>query len=88
MTARMCASSAATSGARRARWKASPPILFISMSRSRRAPQDLPVENTRHAFAYVFAGSGKFCNASGPLAVHGSVNWLDTAPPSKPIIAR
>jgi quercetin 2,3-dioxygenase len=23
----------------------------------------------RHAFAYVFAGGGKFCNASSPLAV-------------------
>ena len=29
----------------------------------------LPVETTRHAFAYVFAGSGTFCNASEPLAV-------------------
>jgi redox-sensitive bicupin YhaK (pirin superfamily) len=29
----------------------------------------IPVETSRHAFAYVFAGSGKFCNASGPLAV-------------------
>ncbi len=29
----------------------------------------LPVETTRHAFAYVFAGSGKFSNASGPQAV-------------------
>ncbi|MGH9416688.1 MAG: pirin family protein [Terriglobales bacterium] len=29
----------------------------------------LPVEVSRHAFAYVFGGSGKFCNASGPLAV-------------------
>ena len=42
----------------------------------------LPVETTRHAFAYVFAGSGKFCNASGPLAVPTeAVKWLDTAPP-------
>ena len=31
--------------------------------------KSLPVETTRHAFAYVFAGSGRFCNASGPLAV-------------------
>src|SRR5207249_6735856 len=31
--------------------------------------KELPVESGRHAFAYVFAGSGKFCNASGPLAV-------------------
>src|SRR6185436_427084 len=42
----------------------------------------LPVETTRHAFAYVFAGSGKFCNASGPLAVPTeSVGWLETTPP-------
>ena len=32
----------------------------------------------------MFAGSGKFCNASGPLAVPTeSVGWLDTAPPSE-----
>jgi quercetin 2,3-dioxygenase len=42
----------------------------------------LPVETTRHAFAYVFAGGGKFCNASGPLAVPTeSARWADTAPP-------
>jgi len=29
----------------------------------------LPVETTRQAFAYVFAGGGKFSNASEPLAV-------------------
>ena len=29
----------------------------------------LPVETTRHAFAYVFAGGGKFGNASDPQAV-------------------
>jgi len=44
----------------------------------------LPVDTSRNAFAYVFAGSGKFCNASGPLAVPTeSVNWLDTAPPAE-----
>jgi redox-sensitive bicupin YhaK (pirin superfamily) len=44
----------------------------------------LPVETTRHAFAYVFAGNGKFCNASGPLAVPTeSVGWLDTKPPAE-----
>src|SRR5258708_7921476 len=44
----------------------------------------LPVETARHAFAYVFAGSGKFCNASGPLAVPTErVGWLETkAPPA------
>ncbi len=42
----------------------------------------LPVETTRHAFAYVFAGSGKFCNASGPLAVPTeSVGWCSDEPP-------
>ncbi len=43
----------------------------------------LPVETTRHAFAYVFAGSGRFCNASGPLAVptEGVGWWSSTAPP-------
>jgi len=29
----------------------------------------LPIETTRNAFAYVFAGSGKFANASGPQGV-------------------
>src|ERR1041384_4810580 len=44
----------------------------------------LPVETTRHAFAYVFAGSGKFCNASGPLAVPTEgVGWADTTPPTE-----
>ena len=42
----------------------------------------LPIETTRHAFAYVFAGDGKFGNASGPLAVPTEgVGWLETAPP-------
>jgi redox-sensitive bicupin YhaK (pirin superfamily) len=44
----------------------------------------LPVETTRHAFAYVFAGAGKFCNASGPLAVPTEgVGWADTSPPAR-----
>ncbi len=44
----------------------------------------LPVETTRQAFAYVFAGSGKFCNASKPLAVPTEgVKWLETAPPTE-----
>src|SRR6195256_1997857 len=42
----------------------------------------LPVETTRHAFAYVFAGGGKFCDASGPLSVPTEgIGWADTAPP-------
>jgi redox-sensitive bicupin YhaK (pirin superfamily) len=43
----------------------------------------LPIETSRHAFAYVFAGSGKFCNASEPLAVPTEgVGWMDTEPPT------
>ena len=69
-TARTCASSAETSGARPARWMASPPIRSISMSRCRRArarrcrsrPLATPSPTCSPA-------AGKFCNASGPLAV-------------------
>ncbi|MCS7061338.1 MAG: pirin family protein [Anaerolineae bacterium] len=44
----------------------------------------LPVETTRHAFAYVFAGSGKFCDASEPLAVPTEgIGWAETAPPGE-----
>jgi redox-sensitive bicupin YhaK (pirin superfamily) len=43
----------------------------------------LPIETTRNAFAYVFAGSGKFSNAAAPLAVPTEgAGWLDTKPPS------
>lgn len=59
---------------------ADPVYVDVSVPPGRR--KALPVEITRHAFAYVFAGSGKFGNASGPLAVPTeSVGWLDTAPP-------
>lgn len=59
---------------------ADPTYLDVSIGPGRR--KALPVETTRHAFAYVFAGSGTFSNASGPLAVPTeSVGWLDTAPP-------
>ena len=44
----------------------------------------IPIDTRNNAFAYVFAGSGKFCNASGPLAVPTeSVGWLDTSPPTE-----
>jgi redox-sensitive bicupin YhaK (pirin superfamily) len=46
---------------------AEPVYLDVSLPPGRR--KTLPVETTRHAFAYVFAGSGRFANASGPLAV-------------------
>ncbi len=43
----------------------------------------LPVETTSQAFAYVFAGEGRFCNASEPLAVPTEAEgWADAHPPS------
>jgi redox-sensitive bicupin YhaK (pirin superfamily) len=45
----------------------------------------LPVETTQHAFAYVFGGSGTFCNASEPLAVptEGVGWWPHATPPAE-----
>ncbi len=59
---------------------ADPIYLDVSVAPGKR--KTLPVETTRHAFAYVFAGTGTFCNASAPLAVPTEgVGWLDTDPP-------
>ena len=59
---------AATSGARGARSKASPPIRATSTSRCRRASaRRLTVETNRHAFAYVFEGSGTFSRRVGAV---------------------
>ena len=44
-----------------------PTYLDVSVWPGKR--KTLPVETQSQAFAYVFGGSGKFCNASGPLAV-------------------
>jgi redox-sensitive bicupin YhaK (pirin superfamily) len=61
---------------------ADPIYLDVSVPPGKR--KTLPVETTRHAFAYVFAGAEKFCNASGPLAVPTeAVGWADTAPPAE-----
>jgi redox-sensitive bicupin YhaK (pirin superfamily) len=62
---------------------ADPIYIDVSLPPGRR--KTLPVETTRHAFAYVFAGSGRFCNASAPLAVPTEgVGWSDiTAPPAE-----
>jgi hypothetical protein len=60
---------------------ADPIYLDVSVAPGRR--KSLPVETTRHAFAYVFAGGGKFCNASGPLAVPTEgISWSDVLPPT------
>jgi hypothetical protein len=59
---------------------AEPQYLDVSVPPRRR--RTLPVETTRHAFAYVFAGSATFCNASQPLAVPTEgLGWADTEPP-------
>ena len=61
---------------------ADPIYLDVSVPPGRR--KTLPVEITRHAFAYVFAGTGKFCNASEPLEVPTEpVSWADTNPPAE-----
>jgi redox-sensitive bicupin YhaK (pirin superfamily) len=46
---------------------AEPQYLDVWVPPGRR--RSLPVEHTRHAFAYVFAGSGRFAHASDPRAV-------------------
>jgi redox-sensitive bicupin YhaK (pirin superfamily) len=61
---------------------ADPIYLDVNVPPGRRTR--LPVESGRTVFAYVFAGDGKFCNASGPLSVPTEpVRWLDTAPPAQ-----
>ncbi len=72
-------------------WNARGPVdgiaadpIYLDVSVPPGQKRSLPVETTRHSFAYVFAGSGKFCNASGPLEVPTeSVGWADTKPPSE-----
>jgi redox-sensitive bicupin YhaK (pirin superfamily) len=61
---------------------ADPVYIDVSVPPNKR--KVLPVEATSHAFAYVFAGSGKFCNASGPLAVPTeTLSWYDHKPPTE-----
>jgi redox-sensitive bicupin YhaK (pirin superfamily) len=56
--------------------------LYVDVSVPPGKRKTLPIETKRHAFAYVFAGSGTFGNASGPLAVPTEeVKGLDTPPP-------
>jgi quercetin 2,3-dioxygenase len=56
--------------------------VYLDISVPPRKRKTLPVETTRHAFAYVFAGSGKFGNASGPRPVQTEVvgGSIATAP--------
>ena len=57
-------------------WGATGPVdgiaaepIYLDVNVPPRTKKSLPVANTRHAFAYVFAGSGRFAGASGPLPV-------------------
>jgi redox-sensitive bicupin YhaK (pirin superfamily) len=60
---------------------ADPTYLDISVPAGRR--RTIPVETARNAFAYVFEGAAKFCDASEPLAVPTEgAGWSDTAPPA------
>ena len=62
---------------------ADPTYIDVSVPPGKR--KSLPVETARHAFAYVFGGSGKFCNASEPLSVptEGVGWWEHGTPPAE-----
>jgi redox-sensitive bicupin YhaK (pirin superfamily) len=56
--------------------------IYVDVSVPAGKKKSLTIDTRNNAFAYVFEGSGKFCNASEPLAVPTeSVGWLDTKPP-------
>jgi redox-sensitive bicupin YhaK (pirin superfamily) len=60
---------------------ADPNYLDVSVPAGKR--KVLPIETTRHAFAYVFAGDAKFCNASAPLSVPTEgEGWAEAKPPT------
>ena len=60
---------------------ADPMYLDVSIPPGKR--RTLPIETTRHAFAYVFAGDGKFGNASDPQSVPTeTVTETGTLPPT------
>jgi quercetin 2,3-dioxygenase len=63
-----------------------PIYLDVSVVPGRR--KKLPVETTRHAFAYVFGGGAKFCNASGPSKClpKGSNGSIPLHPPKRRIV--
>ena len=67
--ARACASFAVTSGGSTVRLKALQPIHVTSTSGYPRVCARACRSNRRHAFAYVFEGSGSFRSASQPFGV-------------------
>ena len=61
---------------------ANPTYIDVSIPAGKK--KSLPLDTRNNAFAYVFSGSGKFCDASQPLSVPTeSVGWLDTHPPEE-----
>lgn len=48
---------------------------YVDISVPPNTRKRIPVETSRHAFAYVFAGSGRFLGASDPLAA--PTEWVD-----------
>jgi redox-sensitive bicupin YhaK (pirin superfamily) len=58
-----------------------PVYLDVSVAPGRK--KVLQVETTRHAFAYVFAGSGVFGNASQPLPVRTDIVHSENSTPSE-----
>jgi redox-sensitive bicupin YhaK (pirin superfamily) len=46
---------------------------YLDISVPPRTRRVIPVESSRHAFAYVFAGSGTFRDASAPMAVRNEL---------------
>jgi redox-sensitive bicupin YhaK (pirin superfamily) len=64
---------------------ADPRYLDISVPPNR--TKRIPVESSRHAFAYVFAGSGTFRDASGPRAVQTELVGVSDTQPASPKLA-
>ena len=56
--------------------------IYLDVSVPAGKSKRLPVETTRHAFAYVFGGSGKFGNASDPQAVRTEVVGAEESTPA------
>ncbi|MGC9467399.1 MAG: pirin family protein [Anaerolineae bacterium] len=58
--------------------------IYLDVSVPPHTRKAFPVEASRHAFAYVFAGAGSFCDAAEPLAVPTEpAGWHDTTPPAQ-----
>jgi quercetin 2,3-dioxygenase len=55
--------------------------IYLDVTVPAGARKTVPVETSRHAFAYVFEGSATFCNAAGPLSVPvETASWADARP--------